>query len=119
MADSDNGQPSPRDTALAALRAQREDAKIALAWFAGPAWARIEARYRQILDRYERLLHNPNIETALRDRACMAVMVAEEFLGVQASYAQQLKSAEAKLAELERENSPPERVWERILTFMR
>jgi len=119
MADSDNGQVSPREAALVALRAQREDAKVALAWFTGPAWARIEEQYHAIRDQYERLLHNPNIDKDLRDRACMAVRVAEQFLGVQAAYAQQLKWAEAKLAELEHEDKPPEQVWERILTFMR
>jgi len=119
MADSERGQVSPRETALAALRAQREDAKVALAWFAGSAYARIEERYQAILAQYERLLRDPNIDSPLRDRACMAVMVAEQFLGVKAVFARQLKSSEAQLAELEHEGKPSEKAWERILTFMR
>ena len=116
MADLDNGRPDPQTTAL---RAQREDAKVALAWFTGTAWARIEEKYHAIRDRYERLLHDPNIDSTQRDRACFAVMVADEFLGVQSFCERQLKSAEAKLVEIEQEGKRPEKVWDRILTFMR
>lgn len=120
MAESpDASLPRETQTALSAWRAQREDAKLVLAWFQGPAWERIKEQYQMILDRYERLLHHPEISSALRDRACMGVMVAREFLSIQERAATQLKTAEARIASLEQGSQPAETLWDRILTFVR
>ena len=102
-----------------ALRAQRADAQLALAWFEGPAYARIEEQYQQILQRYEVLLHSLEIDAALRDRACMGVQVAKEFLGVKRRYAQQLASADARLTQLEHDAPPTGPAWDRIMRFVR
>ena len=115
---SDHGDPE-RQAQLSVLRAHREDAKVVLAWFSGPAWERVRERYCSIRERYEQMLHNPNIDKDVRERACVGVVVADEFLNVQKTYERQLKFAETKLAELEKEDQPTEGVIDRILTFMR
>ena len=103
----------------AALRAQKEDARLALEWFAGPAYTRIQDQYQQIYERYHQLLHHPYTDKDVRERAATACRVAEEFLGVKTLFERQLKHAESKLAELAHQSADEPKVWERILTFMR
>src|SRR3990167_6244710 len=111
-------QPLP-DLQQTALRAQIKDAQVALAWFEGPAYARIQEQYEGILAEYDRLLHSIELDATARDRMCFAVAVAKRFLGVKARFAQQLASAQARLDQLEHEARPQPPVWDRILSFVR
>jgi hypothetical protein len=110
---------SPSLDSGAGYRSQLADARAALETMALPGYARIEAYHRQILARYEELLHNTNIDKEIRQNMAFAVEVARKFLAVRAHFEQLQKNAEVELKKFEQESMTPEQVGSRITSFMR
>ena len=117
MAESHPASNGKTDPERSALNAQIMECESTLAWLRDPRGASARAKWQQILNDYEQVLHNVNAEPSVLKNAAFAVDIAKKCLNLELFYVQRLGAAKSALAR--HEDHGPTASSERTLTFMR